>query len=200
MSIGGIGAIGGSVGASLHGRGGKANGRPRKSTRVRAISAVLVALLFAGCIADPPPTLKARAETREVPDSPEYPGLTLRGTLSVDGDRLTVDAVARNDGNRTYKVESGCGTPWLVELFRGEERLEMREPQPRCLAYSLTEFAPGTSMEFTTSWSGTYWEPDERRQVDAPPGDYVWSVRFVAYHPDGFQLKRLDLDFNVTVA
>jgi hypothetical protein len=167
---------------------------------VRATLAVLVVLLFAGCLADGPPTLKARAETQEVPDSPDYPGLTLRGTMSVDGDHLTINAMAHNDGNWTYKVESGCNTPWSVELFRGDERLEMQEPQPRCLAYALTEFAPGTSMVFSTSWSGTYWEPDEDRQVDAPPGDYVWSVRFVAYHPDGFQLKRLDLDFDVTVA
>lgn len=161
--------------------------------------AVLLVLLSAGCVADGPPTLRAANETREVPESPSYPGLTVRGTLSAEGDHLTVDAVARNDGNWTYKVESVCGSPWIVELFRGDERLELHEPQARCLAFALADFGPDSSLSFTTDWDGTVWDPELGRQVNAGPGEYVWSVRFVAYHPDGYQLKRYDLDFDVTV-
>ncbi|MEK6975379.1 MAG: hypothetical protein AABY18_03445 [Candidatus Thermoplasmatota archaeon] len=167
---------------------------------MRAAAAGLVVFLLVGCLADGPPTLQARNETIEVPESPNYPGLSVRGTLDAQDDRLTIAAVARNTGNRTYQVETGCGTPWSVELFRGEERLELREPQVRCLAFSLTQFGPGAQATFETAWDGTVWNADQERQVEATPGDYVWSVRFVAYHPDGAQLKRFDLDFNVTVS
>lgn len=167
---------------------------------MRAFLAVLAVLLFAGCVANPPPTLTARNETLEVPESPTYPGLTLRGTLDALEDRLTIAARASNDGNWTYKVESVCGGPWTVELFRGGERLEMHDPGPQCLAFALADFGPNSSLSYTTEWDGTVWDPETRRQVDALPGEYVWSVRFVAYHPDGYQLKRYDLDFNVTVS
>jgi hypothetical protein len=167
---------------------------------VRAFLAVLVVLLVAGCLADGPPTLRARNETLEVPESPSYPGLTLRGALDVAGSQLAIDAVARNGGNWTYRVEAVCGGPWTVELFRDGERLEMHDPGPQCLAYALEDFGPNASLSFSTQWDGTVWDAEERRQVDALPGEYVWSVRFVAYHPDGYQLKRYDLDFNVTVS
>ena len=166
---------------------------------MRAVLAVLVVLLFAGCVADGPPTLRAANETREVPESPNYPGLTLRGTLSAEGDRLWIKAVANNTGNWTYKVEAVCGGPWTAELFRGDERMELHAPEPQCLAFALADFGPNSSMPYLTDWDGTVWHPDLERQVDARPGEYVWSLRFVAYHPDGYQLKRYDLDFEVTV-
>ena len=172
----------------------------RKSSPVRAFLAILIVLLFAGCIADGPPMLRARAETQEVEESPNYPGLTLRGTLSVTGDKLTITTLATNAGNWTYKVESVCGGPWTVELFQGDERREMQKPQTQCRAFELADFGPNASLSFVTDWDGMVWDPDLKRQVDALPGDYEWSVRFVAYHPDGMQLKRLDLDFDVTVA
>lgn len=164
--------------------------------RQALLAAALGALLLSGCTGGPP-ALAVRNETIVVPASPNYPGLVVEGTLDVQGDTLVVDAVARNDGNRTYRVEVECG-PWQEEVYRGEERLPKDEPED-CTGFTLASLAPGTSLAYDTTWDGKVWDEGSDRRLYAPDGAYVWSIRFVAYHPDGVQLKRFDLDFNVTV-
>lgn len=160
---------------------------------------VLASLLLAGCTSsvDRPP-MSARPETRSVPASPDYPGLVVEGTLRADAAGLVIDAVARNDGNRTYQVETGCTTPWTVHLFRGNQSVHLAEPTAHCLAFALQDLPPGTNLTFSTSWDGIVWSEESHRRVTAPAGDYVWSVRFAAYREDQ-GVKRFDLDFPVTI-
>lgn len=166
----------------------------------RALLAILLVALLAGCIATPQrPSLRAAPVTLEAGGSEQYPGLTVRGTLSGDADGLHVHAVARNDGERTYQVETGCSSPWSEQLFRGNDSVPMRKPALRCEGFSLRSFAPGDELTFDVDWDGLVWSEDAKVMAPARSGDYTWSVRFVAYPPDAFAAKRFDLDFNVTV-
>ena len=165
-----------------------------------ALAAAVLAPLLAGCAADEPrPPLRAAPVTLQAAGSEGYPGLVVEGTLAGDGGGLRVHATARNTGNRTYQVETGCGSPWAEQLFRGDGPVDKRQPETRCLAFALRDFAPGDELTFSPGWDGRVWDPDARRMAPAEPGDYTWSVRFVAYPPEAFAAKRFDLDFNVTV-
>lgn len=171
---------------------------------VRAVWAVLCLLVLSGCIADPAerPPLSARPVTLQVPESPEYAGIVVHGSLSVGKDAVHVAALARNEGDRTYRVETGCSTPWSEELFRGDrERVGLREPAAQCEAFMLTDFAPGDERPFNVDWDGRVWDEGLQDLVPAEPGEYTWALRFVAYNPASgdAQLKRFDLDFDVTV-
>jgi hypothetical protein len=165
------------------------------------LALVLAGLLLSGCTAAPVahPPLSAKAETRQVPESQMYPGIVVRGTLGVNGDRLAVSAVARNEGSRTFQVEAGCSHPWGEVLFHSNDTIQMRVPTAQCDAFALTDFAPGDELPFDVSWDGRVWDEDAHRLVSAEPGQYTWSLRFVAYQPDGTSAKRFDLDFEVTV-
>ncbi len=162
--------------------------------------ALLAAALLSGCAAsaDRPP-LRAAAVTLQAPESEGYPGLVVRGSIAGAADGLRVEAVARNAGNRTYQVESGCGSPWGEALFRGNDSVEARQPVARCEGFALRDFAPGDELPFAIEWDGLVWDPDAGRMVTAPSGGYTWSIRFVAYPPQAFAAKRFDLDFEVTV-
>lgn len=170
--------------------------------RLVAVTALLV--LVAGCAdpaADDAPAngpFAAHDEERLVPQTANYTGLVVRGKVTGEGARLDLAATASNDGPRTYRVETGCGEPWREELLRDGERLQMREPVVRCLAFALRDFRPGDFIPFKRTWNGTLWE-DGRGYVPAAPGDYVWAAQFVAYKSSDGDLKRFDLDFSVTV-
>lgn len=165
-----------------------------------ALAALALAPLLAGCAAEEPrPPLRAAPVTLQAAGSEGYPGLVVQGTLGGGEDGLLVRATARNEGNRTYQVESGCGSPWAEQLFRGNDSVELRAPTARCQGFSLSEFAPDGTLGYDASWDGRVWDPGLGRMVPATPGQYTWSVRFVAYPPDAFAAKRFDLDFNVTV-
>lgn len=171
---------------------------------MQRLAVLALAALLSGCLADPVerPRLSAPAVTLQVPESPEYAGLVVRGTISGTHDGLRIDAVARNEGDRTYRVETGCTTPWTEELFRGDrERVTLREPRAQCDAFMLTDLEPGDERAYRAEWDGRVWDPDIEELVPAAPGEYVWEVRFVAYNPASgdAQLKRFDLDFDVTV-
>lgn len=167
----------------------------------RALFVVLVILLLAGCMqsVDRPP-LRARLTHLQVPPSEEYPGVVVRGFLGGTDRGLRVQAEARNDGNVTYKVETGCTTPWRDTLYFGNDTVPFRQPEPRCDAFALRSFAPGDDLDYDVEWDGRVWDQDANRMVKAQPGNYTWSVRFVAYQ-DGASTgaKRFDLDFEVTV-
>lgn len=164
----------------------------------RALCTLVLVAALSGCLAGPDALpLTARQETRLAPESAEFPGLLVQGTLRVTDAGVVVQATASNQGNRTYQVETGCGTPWEALLFRGEDRLDLHEPRARCLAFSLTEFEPATQLNFSATWDGTMWDERSGRQIAAPAGDYDFSIRFVAYQQE--RIKRADLDFPVTV-
>jgi hypothetical protein len=166
---------------------------------VRAFAFAVVTLFVVGCTtpsgAGPFP---AQHVALEVPETASYPGLRVTGSLDGAGHKLTVQASADNEGNRTYRVETGCTTPWSEDLRSDRETLLMREPTATCLAYALSDYAPGEEITREFVWDGKVWS-NGNGYTDARPGDYVWSIRFVAYSPDGAALKRFDLDFPVTV-
>ena len=183
-----------------------ANPNPSAACAARfALLALLLAapLALAGCVSfgrhvEFPP----HQETQTAGDSSAFPGLTARATLNGTGDRLTIVAFVQNAGNVTYRVETGCGTPWDDQLFDGDEVLPLRQPVLRCAALSFASLPPGLSTTNSFSWNGTVWDADDERYEPVPRGDYVWSVRFVAYAPEnstGPAFKRFELDFDVTV-
>lgn len=166
----------------------------------RAVALLLLGLLMAGCSqSGVAPPLRAQAQTLEVPESPQYPGIVVRGTLGQEGQDLVVHATARNGGDRTYQVETGCSSPWGEALFRGNDSVPMRRPVAECTSFALAPFAPGDERTYIARWDGRVYEARSGRLVPAPAGGYDWSVRFVAYDPNGTALKRFDLDFPVTV-
>ena len=166
---------------------------------MRAAAVALAALFLVGCTT-PSGTgpFPAQHMALAVPETDSYPGLRVTGFLDGEGHELTVQASAKNEGDRTYSVETGCTTPWSEELRSDRETLPMREPTATCLAYALRDFAPGEEITREFVWDGKVWS-NGNGYTDARPGDYVWSIRFVAYSPDGSALKRFDLDFPVTV-
>lgn len=165
---------------------------------MRILLVLFLLAALSGCTGsvDPYP-LTAREEIRQAPESTEFPGLVVVGALRVTPDGVVVDATARNDGNRTYQVETGCTTPWTALLFRGDERLETQRPTARCAAFALRDFVPGETLTFNATWDGTIWDATAARQIAAPRGEYEFSIRFVAYHEE--RIRRADLDFQVTV-
>lgn len=169
----------------------------------RRLAVLVWAFLVAGCSTPATPEgdgpFAAHHEERQVPETASYSGLHVEGILDGGGARLKLDAEARNDGSRTYKVETGCGSPWNEELLQDGERLQMREPMVRCLAFSLRDFPPGDRIEYHGDWNGTLWDDQEGGYVAAPAGEYLWSAQFIAYSDQSGALKRFDLDFPVTV-
>lgn len=165
---------------------------------MRPLVLVAFLVLVSGCFSGPDLLpLTARQETRVAAASAEFPGLVVEGTLRVTADAVVVDAVARNEGNRTYEVETGCGSPWEAVLFREADRLNMKEPVMRCLGFQLAPFPPEQALNFTAQWDGALWDERSGRRIAAPPGEYAFSIRFVAYAEE--RIKRADLDFPVKV-
>ena len=162
---------------------------------MRIAALLLVVVACSGCTVEPADRFAPDSEERATPETDTYPGLVLRGHLEVEADHAAVTAFLDNRGNRTYQVETGCGSPWAEVLFRGGDQLEVREPVARCQGFALTELPPGMSLTNSYTWDGTLW--DDGRLRDAPAGDYTWSIRAVAYQEGGAGLKRFDLDFPV---
>lgn len=165
-----------------------------------AIVLLLPLALLAGCVGSlDRPTLRAAAVTLQTEPSEGYPGLVVTGHISGVEEGLRVQAVARNGGNRTYQVETGCSSPWSQQLFFGDDPVELREPGVRCDSFKLRPFAPGDESAYDVRWDGRVWDPDAQRMTKALPGEHTWSIRFVAYPPEALAAKRFDLDFEVTV-
>jgi hypothetical protein len=159
----------------------------------------LAAIVAAGCLDDGASLFVPGQETRAAAETDTYPGLSLQGTLQV-GHSAVVEATAANNGTRTYKVETGCSTPWDSTLWDATgSQMDIQAPQVQCMSFALRDFAPGKTETHTFTWNGTLWNHDSHRYDRAPAGTYTWSIRFVAYQPDGVALKRFDLDFPITV-
>ncbi len=168
----------------------------------RALGMLLAVLtLLPGCVSPQETTFPVHHQTHEAGDSELFPGLVVRGTLDGSGEALEVTAVARNDGPRTYRVETGCTTPWTEVVFQGETTLRHRRPVATCLAFAVREFAPGENLTSTSEWTGILYDEGSKTFHRAPAGNYTWSVRFLAYSGDdgAASVKRFDLDFEVTV-
>lgn len=99
--------------------------------------AVLVACilaLLAGCM----DSHKAQDGTAM---DPSLPGVELSGNATWDGGRWVVTADAVNRGERTYRIDTGCGSPFGLEA-----RADKGEPyqEVQCLSYTAPiAFPPG---------------------------------------------------------
>lgn len=173
-----------------------------RGPRARFLAPLLCALaLLPGCLSPDAAVFPVHHETREAGGSDLFPGLVVRGTLQGSGEALQVEVLARNDGPRTYRVETGCTTPWTEVVYQGETDLQHRRPVATCLAFAVRDFAPGDNLTYTAEWTGILYDADSDTFHRAPAGTYTWSVRFLAYSGDdgAASVKRFDLDFDVTV-
>jgi hypothetical protein len=100
-------------------------------------SAVLAAsalALLAGCL----DSHGAKAGTAT---DPSLPGIELSGNATWDGGKWVVTADAVNRGGTTYRVDTGCSSPFGLEA-----RADKGEPyqEVQCLAYTPPiDFPPG---------------------------------------------------------
>jgi hypothetical protein len=148
-----------------------------------AVALALAALLIAGCTSPEggaPDGDAPGASTSDSDTHPDFPGMVLEATF--DPATRTIHAEARNEGDRTYRVQAMCVGPWRESMrdASGDE-VQPREPRAYCAAFGLGPFPPGETSTHDLTWDGRLW--DGNRMVAAPEGDYRWSVQFEVFGP-----------------
>ncbi len=171
---------------------------------MRAIAPALVTLTFllAGCASDVVPARgqvvgSAHDEARH----DGFPGVVIEGSVE-EGDTMRLQAEARNEGDRTYRIQAICVPPWMDEVKDAAgRRVEAREPQAYCMAFGLGPFSPGDRIPFNATWDGQIRNPETGNLETAPAGDYTWSAVFEVFDegegPDFEERETLRLDFSV---
>jgi hypothetical protein len=113
------------------------------------------------------------------------------------GGMVTFSYNATNEG-ADAKTPGFCDVPYAFTLrdANGKE-LAVKTQRVRCQMYSEDAFPHGSSVEFTTTWNGTYAEDDH--YVQAPQGAYTFTATFRVLRPDGSHEVHVSLTLPVNI-
>lgn len=100
-----------------------------------------------------------------------------------EGEVVTLNATATNQGERTVYVDTICAGPFRVAL-QDEDGAPLRHQEAMftCQAIKLGPFGPGERLSFETTWDGRV--HDDGGAEDAPPGTYTFIVTFTWWDED----------------
>ena len=146
--------------------------RRRLALAAGAAIAALLLLSLAGCAK--PPAVPADAVQAS---SGALPGLALSAWVEQRGGYVYLNALLENDGSRTYETKEDCGYLWQSELRHNGSLVAYAAPEERVCDWVYDFVRPGGWRQFLHSWDGRSWDDGQARQ--APPGEYVWTIRFV---------------------
>lgn len=128
------------------------------------------------------------------------PGLKVVGDLRTCDAGYCVDAVATNEGPRTYRVSSICIPPWMESMQKDGKDVQKEEPRAYCMAFGTSPMEPGSRIEANFTWDQNVWNAETEKLEPAAQGGYDWTITFTAYEdPDSDGVHRLDLTFHVLV-
>jgi hypothetical protein len=134
---------------------------------------------------------------------PDFSGLMVGGQLTGSGAAVRVEATANNVGERSYRVPSGCGTPWHESMTGPAGSAATPRPPPAaCPSPTYADLAAHDYLSHTFEWNGTLWDAASGTYVPAPEGTYSWHVVFDVYSGSGdppTEHAALAMDFQVTV-
>ena len=134
--------------------------------------------------------------------NPSFSGLMVGGHLTGSGAAVRVEATANNVGERTYRVPSGCGTPWRESMTGPAGAVSPHSPPAACPSPTYADLASHDYLSHTFEWNGTLWDAASGTYAPAPEGTYTWHVVFDAYSGSGDPPPghaALAMDFQVTV-
>lgn len=109
---------------------------------VVGVSVVALVVMLAGCFQPHADDLAGEGT------DPSLPGIVVTGEATWNGKEWIVTAEARNQGPATYKIDTGCSSPFSLEA-----RAAKGQPygEVQCRAYSMPiDFRPGQNV--TRAW------------------------------------------------